>query len=54
MNSVKDCDEYGDNFFIDADEQNLKDSFDKIEKSTEVLELKFITINTYMCNNKAL
>lgn len=54
MDSVKDCDEQGDNFFIEADEQSLKDSdFDKIEKLTEILELKFIIINIYMCN-KAL
>ena len=36
MDSVKNCDEYGDNFCIEADEQSLKDLFDKIEKLTEV------------------
>ena len=44
MDSVKDCNEYGDNFFIEADEQSLKDSFDKIKKLTAWIKIYSLQI----------
>lgn len=47
---AKSYDKYYDNFIIDADEESLKRSFIKMEKSSifEVLKLKFITIYMYI------